>query len=163
MTSLIDTVLKIHRSEPKDIKKLLSLNEDYAVGFRLYLVYLISLGHSSRELAKFHDISFKEITNWVHRFEEEGISGLKSRKGRGRRSALSSDQLHRVRTLILEEKPEQYGFTNKRWTGPILAKWIKDEYGVEYQKAQLYRILANIGITFKGQLSLIENDESSYI
>lgn len=71
---------------------------------------------------------------------------------------LSSDQLQRIRTLILEDKPEQYGFKDKRWTGPILAKWIKNEYGVEYQKAQLYKILANVGITFKGKLGLIEND-----
>ena len=77
-------VLKVHRANPIEIKKLLNDNESYTVGVRLNLVYLVALDHSSRKLSEIHNISFKQITNWVHRFEEEGIDGLKDRKGRGR-------------------------------------------------------------------------------
>ncbi|HEV7380549.1 MAG TPA: helix-turn-helix domain-containing protein, partial [Dyadobacter sp.] len=76
------TVLKIQRATPGDIKKILTKNEAYTLGIRLHLVYLVALGHSSRKLSELHNISFKQITNWVHRFENNGIEGLKDKKGR---------------------------------------------------------------------------------
>jgi transposase len=149
------SVLKIHRAEPREIKKLLSLNEAYTVGIRLYLVYLVALGHSSRKLSELHHISFKQITNWVHRFEKQGIEGLKDKSGRGRKSALSDQQLDRIKTLVLAENPRKYGFQAEKWTGPLLVQWINNEYGLEYQKAQVYNLLDKIGIAFEKKLGLI--------
>lgn len=149
------SVLKIHRAEPREIKKLLSSNEAYTVGIRLYLVYLVALGHSSRKLSELHHISFKQITNWVHRFEKQGIEGLKDRSGRGRKSALSDQQLDRIKTLVLAESPKEYGFQSEKWTGPLLVQWINNEYGLEYQKAQIYNLLNKIGIVFEKKRGLI--------
>lgn len=149
------SVLKIHRAEPREIKKLLSSNEAYTVGIRLYLVYLVALGHSSRKLSELHHISFKQITNWVHRFEKQGIEGLKDRSGRGRKSALSDQQLDRIKTLVLAESPKEYGFQSEKWTGPLLVQWINNEYGLEYQKAQVYNLLNKIGIVFEKKRGLI--------
>ncbi|WP_170132733.1 helix-turn-helix domain-containing protein [Pedobacter cryoconitis] len=149
------SVLKVQRSEAGEIKKLLNTNDAYTVGVRLYLVYLVALGHSSRKLSELHNISFKQITNWVHRFEKEGIEGLKDKKGRGRRSALSDEQLARIKVLVLKEAPRDHGFQTERWTGPLLAQWIKKEYGLEYQKAQIYNLLEKVGIAFEKKAGLI--------
>lgn len=150
------SVLKIHRAEPREIKKLLSSNESYTVGVRLYIVYLVALGHSSRKLSALHHVSFKQITNWVHRFEEQGIEGLKDKHGRGRKSALSVEQLDRVKSLVLTESPEKYGFQSEKWTGPLLVQWINNEYKLEYQKAQVYNLLDKIGVAFEKKRGLIE-------
>lgn len=149
------SVLKIQRSEAGEIKRLLNTNDAYMVGIRLYLVYLVALGHSSRKLSELHNISFKQITNWVHRFEKEGIEGLKDKKGRGRRSALSNEQLERIKELILKEKPANHGYQAEKWTGPLLAEWIKKEYGLVYQKAQVYNLLGKVGIAFEKNQGLI--------
>lgn len=150
------SVLKIHRAKPGEIKKLLDSNEAYRVGIRLYLVYLVALGHSSRKLSELHNISFKQIINWVHRFEKQGIEGLKDKEGRGRKSALSADQLDRIKSLILTDNPGSHGFESKKWSGPLLVQWIKNEYGLEYQKAQVYNLLDKIGIAFEKKRGLIE-------
>lgn len=149
------SVLKIQRSEAGEIKKLLNANDAYTVGVRLYLVYLVALGHSSRKLSELHNISFKQITNWVHRFEKEGIEGLKDRKGRGRRSAISDEQMKRIKELVLQETPADHGFKSEKWTGPLLAEWIKKEYGLTYQKAQVYNLLGKVGIAFERKAGLI--------
>lgn len=72
----------------------------------------------------------------MHRFEKDGVEGLKDKKGRGRRSALSDAQLARIKTLVLKKTPEKHGFKSKKWMGPLLVQWIKREYGLEYHKAQ---------------------------
>ena len=83
------SVLKVKGYNASDIKKLLLANESFKTGVRLYIVYQVALGHSSRKLAEQHYISFKQVTNWVHRFEKEGIEGLKDKKGRGRKTTTS--------------------------------------------------------------------------
>jgi transposase len=92
----------------------------------------------------------------VHRFEEEGMDSLKDRKGRGRHSILTEEQLLRIKLLILNDAPLKYGFQSEKWTGPMLIQWIKNEYGVEYQKAQVYNLLSKVGIAFEKRKSLIE-------
>ena len=152
-----NTVLKIRRANASEIKKLLAENELYKVGARLHIVYLVAMGHSSRKLSEIHNISFKQITNWVQRFENEGIEGLKDRKGRGRHSALSEEDFLKIKFLITKEKPAKYGFESEKWTGPMVKQWIQKEYGVAYQKAQIYNILTKIGVSFEKKLGLIVN------
>ncbi len=150
--------MKIQRADPAEIKKMLTANEAFTVGIRLFIVYLVALGHSSRKLSEIHNISFKQITNWVHRFENEGIEGLKDRKGRGRRSILSDKDMQKIKTIILTEKPEKYGFKSDRWTGPLLRELIRLKYGVCYQKAQIYNLLRKIGLRFEKKKGLVEAD-----
>src|SRR5690606_4152939 len=108
-----------------------------------------------RRLSELHNISFKQITNWVHRFEKEGIEGLKDKKGRGRRSNLSNEQLERIKNLVINEKPSDHGYKPVKWTGPILAQWIDKEYGLSYQKAQVYNLLEKVGIVFEKKKGLV--------
>ena len=126
-----------------------------AQSYLLYLVYQIALGYSSRRLAEIHGISFKQITNWVHRFESEGLEGLRDRKGRGRKSLLSKDKLERIKTLVLKERPSDHGYENNKWTGPLLAEWIENNFGIKYQRAQIYNLLRKLGIEFHKKQGLI--------
>ncbi|WP_159634600.1 helix-turn-helix domain-containing protein [Sphingobacterium composti Ten et al. 2007 non Yoo et al. 2007] len=149
------SVLQIQRSDATEIKKLLNTNDAYTVGIRLYMVYLVALGYSSRRLSELHNISFKQITNWVHRFEKEGVEGLKDKKGRGRRSNLSNEQLERIKNLVINENPSDHGYQSVKWTGPLLAQWIDKEYGLTYQKAQVYNLLEKVGIVFEKKKGLV--------
>ncbi|MBD3627412.1 MAG: helix-turn-helix domain-containing protein [Cyclobacterium sp.] len=56
-----------------------------------------------------YQTSFKPITNWVHRFENEGIDGLRDKRGRGRKSLLSTEQTGQLLHLLLEESPTDQG------------------------------------------------------
>ena len=150
------SVLKIQRADAAEIKKMLNNNEAFTVGVRLYIVYLVALGHSSRKLSELHNVSFKQITNWVHRFDDEGIEGLKDKEGRGRRSILSKEDMQKIKTVILNESPEKYGFKSQKWTGPLVRQMIKNEHGVVFQKAQIYNLLGRIGIRFEKKQGLVE-------
>ena len=149
-------ILTVKGYKPEDIKRMLSANESFVIAIRLYLVYQVALGYSSRKLAEIHDISFKQITTWVHRFETEGLEGLKDRKGRGRKSLLSKDKMQRVKNLVLKEIPSDYGYEEIKWTGPLLATWIETKYGIKYQRAQIYNLLRSIGIEFYKKQGLVK-------
>ena len=151
-----NAILKVKGYRAEDIKELLTANESYIIAIRLYLVYQVALGHSSRSVAEMHGISFKQVTNWVHRFENEGLEGLKDRKGRGRKALLSKDKLKRIKSLVLRENPSNNGYKAVKWTGPLLARWIESNYGIRYQKAQIYNMLGRLGIGFQKTRGLVE-------
>jgi len=126
-----------------DINKL--KDEKFTIGIRLYAVYQSSKGLSSRKLEELYQTNFKQITNWIHRFEAEGIDGLRDKPGRGRKGGLTQESKIRLKQLILEESPFAHGYNTKTWTGPILIDWISKNFGVAYKKAQIYNILKMLG------------------
>lgn len=134
---------------PEAIKTLFNSDDKYKIGLRLYAVYQVSLGQPSRKLEDLYNTSFKQITNWVHRFEQEGLDGLRDKPGRGRKSQLSDEQQERLSQLILDESPADYGFNTETWTGPVLIEWIKAHSNIVFKKAQIYNILKNLGFSYQ--------------
>lgn len=142
-------VLQVKGHTAESIKALIRKDERYTIGLRLYAVYQVAKGQSSRKLADLYNTSFKQITNWVHRFEKEGLEGLKDKPGRGRKDQLTLSQRHKIALLLKNESPEKYGFNTATWTGPLLINWIKKEFKIEYKKAQIYNIIKALGYSYQ--------------
>jgi len=132
----------------EQIKALIRKDERYTIGIRLYAVCQVAQGQPSRNLEKLFHTSFKQITNWVHRFEKEGLEGLRDKEGRGRKTRLSEQQYEEVKK-VLNESPEVYGYNTSTWTGPMLIEWIKNKYGIEYKRAQIYNILKLLDFSYQ--------------
>lgn len=143
------SVLKIKGYKPEDIRELMSADSAFVVATRLNMVYQVAKGLPSREVAKIYDISFKQVTNWVHRFEEKVIEGLNDLPERGRKSILSVSDLEKIRNTVLNEPPVNFGYKRKRWSGPLLLKWVNNNYGTNYHSAQTYKLLDRIGVEFR--------------
>lgn len=142
-------VLKVKGYEPTDIQTLIKRDQRYTIGIRLYAVLQVSLGQTSRQLEQFYHTSFKQITNWVHRFEAEGIDGLKDKPGKGRKPGLNDSQRTRIKELLLQESPELHGYNTATWTGPMLREWIEAQFGITYKKAHIYNIIKSLGLTYQ--------------
>lgn len=142
-------VLKIKGYTPEEIKALIKKDERYTIGLRLYAVYQVALGQPSRKLEELYQTSFKQITNWVHRFEQEGIEGLKDKPGRGRKPSLSGEQMRALSDLLLIDSPVAHGYNSETWTGPLLIDWIKKNFGIEFKKAQIYNIVKQLGFSYQ--------------
>jgi len=153
-------VLTVQGYSSDQIRSLFRDDERYTIGIRLYAVYQVSLGKPSRVLEELYNTSFKQITNWVHQFEQEGIEGLRDKPGRGRKSQLSDQQYERLRQVLNNETPENHGFNTATWTGPLLIEYIKNEFGISYKKAQIYNIIKSLGFTYqKSKGTYPENDQ----
>jgi transposase len=152
-------VLQVQGYTSDEIRSLFRKDERYTIGIRLYAVYQVSLGRPSRELEVLYNTSFKQVTNWVHRFEKEGINGLADKLGRGRTPKLSEEQYQTLRQVILTATPEKYGYNTVTWTGPLLIEFVKKEFGITYKKAQIYNIIKSLGLTYqKGRGIYPESD-----
>jgi transposase len=153
-------VLKVGAYKPEEIKALFRDDERYTIGIRLYAVYQVSLGQPSRRLEELYNTSFKQITNWVHRFEKDGIEGLRDKEGRGRTARLNEDQKKQISILLTEAVPTDHGYNSATWTGPMLIEWIEKHYHISYKKAQIYNIIKLLGFSYqKGRGIFPETDQ----
>jgi transposase len=143
------SVLKINGYNSDQIKMLFRKDEKYTIGIRLYAIYQVSIGKPSRELEILYNTSFKQITNWVHRFEKEGIDGLIDKPKSGRKSQLNEEQGKTISQILKEKLPTEYGYNSATWTGPMLIDWIKKEFNIEFKKAQIYNIIKKLGFTYQ--------------
>ena len=142
-------VRKIKGYKPEEIKALFNQDDKYKTGLRLYAVYQVSLGKASRQLEELYNTSFKQILNWVSRFEKEGVEGLKDKPGRGRKSKLTREQRQELKKIILEREPTKFGYNTETWNGPLILEIIKSLYKVEYKIAQIYNLLKKLGLRYQ--------------
>lgn len=141
--------LVVKNYEPHEIKALFNSDDKYKTGLRLYAVYQVSLGQSSRKLEDLYNTSFKQITNWVHRFEEGGLDGLRDKPGRGRKPKLSALQRETLQGLLTNDTPEAHGYNTETWTGPLLIDWIGKQFSITFKKAQIYNIIKGMGFSYQ--------------
>jgi transposase len=141
--------LKIENFSSEELKALLRKDEKFQQGVRLYACYQVSKGKKPKELEDLYEISFKSICNWVNKLNKGGLEALIDKKKPGRNSKLSLTQKSEIKDLVLNKNPEDYNYNSSSWTGLLLIDWIKNNYGIEYKKAQIYNILKGLNLTFQ--------------
>lgn len=137
-----------HRSK-EEIQDLFVAHAELEVGVKLHAVRKVTEGMSSRKLTEFYSVTFKQICNWFHAFDNCGIEGLRVKKRTGKKSRLTEEQKHMIRELVIKHNPSEYGYKTGTWTGLLLIDWIKTHYKIEYKKAQIYNILKSLGLTYQ--------------
>ncbi len=152
--------LQVIGYQPEEIKALFKSEDKYTIGVRLYAVYQVSLGQPTRKLESLYNTSFKQICNWVHQFEKEGIEGLRDKPKTGRKPRLNKEQKEELKKVMQNNRPDDYGYNTATWNGPILIDYISNKYGIHYKKAQIYNILKSFGLTYqKGRSRYPEANE----
>lgn len=71
---------------------------------RCKAVLLKSEGLSSKEIGQRLDMTLTTVNGWIHRYQAEGIQGLETRSGRGRKQIIDSSDEETIRKAIEEDR-----------------------------------------------------------
>ncbi len=142
-------VLKVTALSQEEIREYLHGDFNYKRGMKLFAVYLISKGWSARSLEELFDISFKQITTWVHEVNARGITGIEEKPKTGRNAKLSAEEKKKLKDIILNFSPSDFNIESKRWKGESVKELIQTKFGVSYKKAQIYNIIKSLNIEYK--------------
>ena len=93
--------------------------------------------HVAREIHK----SKGWASQWLKRYKEEGIEGLKDRTKGGRHPKVSGQVEYRIRTILKE--------SNQGWTTKQVEEMIVKESGIKYHHNYIYHILRRWGFKQK--------------
>ncbi len=94
-------VFKLDEKQKTELEKGYRESESHAFRQRCHLILLKSKGQTALEVTRVLGCCEMAVNNWVKRFAEEGIEGLKTRAGRGGKPILKVEtDLDAVREAV---------------------------------------------------------------
>lgn len=121
---------------------------------------LFQAGMSQAEVARRCNVTRQSASRWYHKFKAGGAAALAPRR-RGRRPALSAEQLSELSSALLEG-PAQHGWSTDLWTLERITALIKRLFGVRFHQSHAWRLLRSMGWSLQRPTTRArERDESA--
>src|SRR6202047_5297041 len=118
-------------------------SEESRYDHRLHGVLLVAQGMTCPEVARLLGDAPRSVENWVHRFEQEGLSGLTEGERSGRPGRLDEKQVKEI-NRVLRAKPTDAGMRVNLWDGKTLSAWINKTYGIQLGVRQCQRLFRHL-------------------
>ncbi len=113
---------------------------------RLLALALVLEGRSRCEAAMQSSMDRQTLCDWVHRYNAEGIEGLKSRPPPGRASLLNEAQKAELKALVIKgPDPEKDNVV--RWRCLDLREEVARRFSVEVHESTVGKWLHELGFT----------------
>ena len=113
---------------------------------RLLAIALLLDGHSREAAASANGMTRQTLRDWVHRFNADGVSGLRSRTSPGRPPALNESRWEELKIIVLEgPDPEQHRVV--RWRRIDLCEEIAARWSVTVCEQTMGKWLRQLGMT----------------
>jgi transposase len=105
---------------------------------------LVLEGYSREEAARHAGMDRQTLRDWVHRYNAEGLAGLRDRPRSGRKPRLTSEQGAELAAAVERGPgPDRDGVV--RWRRVDLKALLKAHYGVELHERSVGKLLPRLG------------------
>lgn len=98
------TTLQLTDSEKRALEIAYQTGDSHCYRTRCKAILLKSQGKAASEIASFLDVSIPSVFNWINRYGENGINGLKTKSGSGRKPIIDSSDEEIIRRAIEEDR-----------------------------------------------------------
>src|SRR4051812_5369315 len=131
-----------------ELRRLARREHDGRVSARLLALANALDGLSREEAARLVGMTGQTLGDWVHRYNEEGVEGLRDRPRPGRPCALDEGQQAALKALILRgPKLERDGCV--AWRARDLRELAERRFGVGYSEAGIRRLLKGLDLSWQ--------------
>lgn len=120
--------------------------DDGAVVRRLLAVAMVLEGRSREEAASLNGMTRQTLRDWVHRYNAEGVAGLRSRTSPGRPPILTETQREELREIVLEG-PDPERHTVIRWRCADLCDEVAERWSVRVCEQTMGKWLRRLEMT----------------
>jgi len=115
-----------------------------AIVRRLLALALVLEGADRASAARTCGMDRQTLRDWVHRYNDEGLTGLKSRQRSGRPPKLTAEQRAAFREIV-ENGPDPERHKVVRWRCRDLREEIAQRFGVAVHERTVGKFLADLG------------------
>lgn len=112
---------------------------------RMLALALVLQGRPRSEAAAQNGMDRQTLRDWVHRYNEAGIEGLKSRKSPGREALLTPAQMVELRDLVIKG-PDPATHKVVRWRCLDLQAEVARRWQIEVHESTIGKWLHELGL-----------------
>ena len=142
------TAVEVTRSDHTalELRHHASKSTDGAQVRRLLALAFVVEGRCRGEAASLSGMDRQTLCDWIHRYNEAGIEGLKSRRSPGRSPALSAAQMAELKAVVMAG-PDPAEHKVVRWRCVDLQAEVARRFAVEVHESTVGRWLHELGLT----------------
>ena len=133
------------RLKPIDFKTLIAKETNGRLRIRLLALSHIRDGANRAEAAQYLKVNRRMVNDWVKRFFNEGLDGLKEKPRTGRPKKLTPEQLSQFKDLVKKGSVKPQG---GRLNGNDFANYIDDKFDVRYTVQNVYLLLHQLNFSW---------------
>jgi transposase len=105
----------LDESAKAELEKRFRTDPRYAVRTRCQLVLLKAEGRTSTEVAGIVKLCEMTVNNWLNRYKVEGLSGLVTKPGRGRKPIISTRQDQQKALELVKQNRQRLQTAKTEW------------------------------------------------
>jgi transposase len=131
-----------------ELRRLARRERDGRVSARLLALANALDGLPREEAARLAGMTGQTLGDWVHRYNEEGVEGLRDRPRPGRPCALDEGQQAALKALVLKgPKLERDGCV--AWRARDLCDVVERRFGMRYAENGMPRLLKSLDLSWQ--------------
>src|SRR5689334_3596362 len=127
-----------------DLRREAGRCRDARAARRMLALALVLEGSSREEAARHAGMDRQTLRDWVHRYNEEGLAGLRDRPRPGRKPRLTPEQEAELATAV-ERGPDRDGVV--RWRRVDLQALIEARFAVRLHERSVGKVLRRLGFS----------------
>ena len=131
---------------PAQLRAAACASEDPAQVRRLLAIALVLEGAPRRQAAGQTGMDRQTLRDWVHRYDEAGVAGLRSRPSPGRAPMRTPEQKAELKALVVAG-PDPERDEVVRWRCVDLRAEVARRFGVEVHESTVSAWLHQLGLT----------------
>jgi len=131
---------------PAELRRSAKRESDGRAARRMLALAAALEGASRAEAARQAGMDRQSLRDWVHRFNQEGIVGLKDRPHTGRPPRLSEAEMASFKAMVLRGPDiEKDGVSS--WTAKDLCRIVEARFGVAYSENGMLKLLKSLDLS----------------
>ncbi len=131
---------------PRELRALARRERDGRVGARLHALAHALEGRNRGEAARLAGMDRQTLSDWVRRYNAQGVDGLRDRPKSGQPCGLDEGRQAALRTVILKgPDPERDGLS--AWRIRDLCDLAAARFGRRYSETGMLRLVKSLGLS----------------
>jgi transposase len=114
------------------------------LGIRIAAFLLLLQGWKPTAVCELFGFSRTALWKWGRAANQQGLAAWQERARPGRAPRLRPEQQRQLE-LALQQPPERFGFSQARWDGPLVVRYVRQGLKVELRVRQAQRWLHRLG------------------
>ena len=134
--------------DPAELRRLARRERDGCVSARLLALANALEGLPREEAARLAGMTGQTLGDWIHRYNAEGVEGLRDRPRPGRPCALDDGQQATLKALVLRG-PSLGRDGCVAWRARDLRELAERRFGVRYSESGVRRLLRGLDLSWQ--------------